>query len=152
MRESAFNTEVVNSLRDAKAWAYKIADMPHFAGAKFRFDKPKPCDVVACFDGRFIGIESKQLKGFEAFGLRHLRPHQVEALDAMTEAGGDTWVFLNIRAKRLNKLIAFWWPMWRLRWEAEGSTKKAELEELPGIDGHKGRFEVRGILAKARGR
>jgi hypothetical protein len=35
---------------------YKLTDMPHFAGMKARFDKPKPCDCLTIKGEAYIGI------------------------------------------------------------------------------------------------
>lgn len=147
MKESVFQREVTASIEAAGGKAFKIPDFPQSMLRGSRFNPVKPFDIFGCVKGLFHAIECKQTKGYEAFGLRHMRPGQVTALDAINAAGGHSWVFLNVRAHRLNKLYAFWWPIWRLRWEAEGSTKAAELRDMPGIDGRKGLFDLRALFA-----
>lgn len=78
------------------------------------------------------------MKKFEAFGLRHMRPSQIESMDAIVAEGGRAFVFLNIRIapdfrteqKRENRLVVLDWadlgPRLRL-----GSIMAKEIRELP---------------------
>ncbi len=151
MKEAVFNTEVVNSLKKMTAWPYKIPDMPHFPGAKFRFDREKPFDIVALVlrtRPMFVAIEGKQLKSYQAFGYRHMRPCQIEALNHIFHLGGIAYVFLNIRQKKpyINRLIAFEWPNARLSSPHEPSYKKHELLEMPYITGKNGLFNLESLF------
>lgn len=143
MNEKLFNTEVVNSLKHEGAWAYKIPDMPSSLMAGGRFNPDKPCDVVGCAEGRFIGIESKQFKEIKGFSLRYLRYNQVDSLNQMHEAGGRAYVFLNIRvaSPRENRLIIFSWGKWRDVLETKIVPKKL-IMELPHIKGKKKKFDL----------
>lgn len=143
MKEAIFNSEIVASLKDQGFWAYKIPDMPHFAGAMFRFDREKPFDIVACKSGLMLAIEGKQLKSYQAFGSRHMRPHQIKSLDEVVSRGGKAFVFLNIRQKKpyLNRLLIFEWPNLTLSTE-KASFKKVELQKMPFVEGKKGQFDL----------
>jgi len=145
MKEAVFNSEVVRSLNEVElCWAYKIPDMPHFAGAHFRFDREKPFDIVCFHDGDGVAIEGKQLKKYQAFGHRHMRECQIEALDRIIETGSRAMVFLNIRQKTpyINRLIVFEWPDDVLR-NPKMSYKKKELLKMPYVTGKHGRFPLR---------
>ena len=143
MKESTFNSELVNSLKRHGAWAYKIPDSP-VSRMTFRtqFTPEKPCDIVAIYRGTGIAIESKQIKKFEAFNaMTALRPNQIKALDAVGKAGGRPFVFLNIRIKAVkgsvkqeNRVIIFDWIEWREVFES-GSIKKKPLMDLVFIQG-----------------
>jgi hypothetical protein len=138
MRETNFNTEVMNSLKKFGAWAYKIADSPtSWTMAATRFTPEKPCDIIACYDGKFLAIEGKQIKKFKAFGMSDMRPAQIKNLTEVIERGGRAFIFLNVRIpaikgkqKRENRLLIFDWAMWKDRLERE-SIKKGELEISP---------------------
>jgi hypothetical protein len=148
MKEAIFNTEIVRSVNGMDGWAYKIPDMPHFAGSLFRFDKEKPFDIVAClFGGEFIAIEGKQMKKYQAFGHRHMRDCQIKALDVIGRLGGAAYVFLNIRQKTpyINRLIVFEWPDPILGTPTK-SYKKKELLAMPYVTGKKGLFNLNDIL------
>lgn len=148
MKESVFTTEIVKSLRQSGFWVYKIPDMPHFAGMRTRFDLAKPFDIIALRNNRFYAIETKMLKSYQAFGYRHMRPHQVTSLSAINSFGGNPYVFLNIRQskpKHINNCIIFKWGEYP-QLEQEGcSIKKPELMKLPVIKGKKGLFDLKGF-------
>lgn len=109
MKESIFTTELKKSFQSYSCFAHKISDMPHFAGKKTRFDKPKPFDLFVGFKGYFIPIECKQMRKPGSFGLKDMRPAQIEGLDKCIETGNDAWVMLNLRmpAGIYNKKIKF---------------------------------------------
>jgi penicillin-binding protein-related factor A (putative recombinase) len=136
MREAQFNTELVNSLKYWGAWAHKIPDLPASMAAGLRFTPDKPCDVVGGY-GKFFAIESKQIKKFEAFGMRFLRDSQIKELNSIIERGNRAFIFLNIRikavkgkVKRENRLVIFDWKEFR---ELKETIKKADVEKLPYI-------------------
>lgn len=150
MRESKFNTEVVNSLKELGAFAEKIPDMP-FAGG-LRFNPEKPCDIFGGFMGRFFIGESKQMKKFEALGERHFRPNQIKALDKAISTGNRAFVFLNVRIKAVkgevkheNRMIILDWKVWGGMIK-NGSIKAKQIKELPYIVGHKGLFDLKHFL------
>lgn len=148
--ERGFTTELGHSFREAGAFFYKIADLPHFTGMKTRFDIAKPFDAIAIFNGKAVAIEAKSLRKYQAFGIRHLRDCQVKALDEVVdEGGGIAIVCVNIRQKtpHINRLIIFDWQTWRVRLKA-GSIKKKEMLRLPYITGWKGRFILTTWLGK----
>lgn len=143
MNEAKFNHEVIKSLRRAGAFAHKLADMPKGAGAFSRFNPPKPCDIIAGYKGLFIGIESKQLKKWEGFSIKKLRPNQIEALDEMIAARCAAFVFVNVRIteKRVNILIPLNWKIWGDQLKC-ATIKK---EQLKGLAFDKGLFSVEGL-------
>jgi len=155
MKEAHVNTEWKNSLKAYGAWAYKIADMPHFTGMKTRFDVEKPCDIVGGYKGIFFGIEGKMIKKYESFGLKNMRPSQIKNLNEMVTKGNRAFVFLNIRIlpdqtrgiRRMNRLLIFDWAKWSSIWERSGTLKKKHLESAKGIDGKNGLFDLRGFLS-----
>lgn len=139
MRESIFNTEIKRSLIKAGYFVYKIFDMPRFIGS--RFQDNKPCDILACGqDGKIIAIESKQIKKWQAFGLRFLRPHQIETLEKIHSLGGWAFVFLNVRIikPKENRCIAIHWPVLK----SKKSFSKKELPLLPFYQGSKKEFAI----------
>lgn len=145
MREAKFNTEIVNSLKEQGAWAEKIPDVPR--GMGLRFLPEKPCDIIGGFKGTFFMIESKQMKKFEAFGARHFRDNQLDALDRAVQTLNPAYAFLNVRiaSPRTNRLIILDWITWghRLR---QNSIKAEEIKKLPFIQGHKERFDLTKFL------
>jgi hypothetical protein len=144
MKEAKFNTEIVNSLKDCGAWAYKIPDMPSSLMVGGRFNPDKPCDIIACVRSRFVGIEGKMLRDYKAISLSLFRDNQVQSLDAMVEASGLAFAFINIRiteSPRVNKLIIINWSKWRDTLK-ERTVPKRTVMTLPYIQGTKGRFDL----------
>jgi len=88
LNEKHFNTEIVNSLKDQGAWAYKIPDMPSSLMIGGRFNPDKPCDIIASVSGRFVGIEGKMLKEMKGISLSLFRDGQVDSLNDMLKSGG----------------------------------------------------------------
>lgn len=148
MREQIFVSEVIASLRDHGAWAYKIPDMPtSWVSRRTRFTPAKPCDIVAAFHGKFIAIECKQMKQWKSFPISSLRESQVQALDDLHYQGARASVFLNVRiAKEENRLIIFEWGWLK----TQKSIHAKMLKELPYIDGKRGRFNLGGFLGAVR--
>lgn len=152
MNEAQFNTDVVNSLRDAGAWAYKIPDVPVSQTYGMRFTPRKPFDIIACYSGQVFAIEGKFKRDFSGFSLKALRPSQVANLNAIEKAGGWPFVFLNIRTKngakpfgRANRLYILPW-----KWFKEKQLiGKAEFlaGKIPYIEGRKNRYEMQSFLA-----
>lgn len=125
MKESVSNSEIVRSLKALGAWAYKIADFPTQKTMSLtRFTVTKPCDIIAGYRGYILPIEGKLIKKRGSFGMKDMRPAQVENLDKLIEAGCDAWVFLNLRVPagtlfkgsvypRQDKLLIFAWNQFR---------------------------------------
>jgi len=151
MRESVFNTEIVNSLRACGAWAYKISDSPaSWTMKQTRFTPDKPCDIIGCYNGKFFAIEGKQIKKVKAFGQSTMRLSQIESLTEILDKGGRSFVFLNVRIKGVkgevkqeNRLIIF---DWSVLGAAEGSIKKKDIDALPFIIGKSKLFDLREFL------
>jgi hypothetical protein len=142
-RERVSLTELKHSFEDQGAFFLKIADLPHFPGAKFRFDMEKPFDAFVCHRGTSIAIEAKTLKTYAAFGSQ-IRSSQIKGLDSFVAAGGCGFIFLNIRSKkpRINRLLIFDWSEWGRDFSNGWTMKKKELECQPFITGSKGRFDL----------
>jgi len=148
--EQTFLTELKKSFIHYGAFFHKIADSLHHPAMKSRFDLPKPFDAIAAFAGTPIAIEAKVLRKYEAFGVRHLRPCQVEGLDWFAE-NGSSYVFLNIRhagnkaegIKRINRLYMFEWGDFKRR----EVIKKNEFDQFLYIDKKDGIFPIVDWLA-----
>lgn len=139
-RERQFLSQLGASFRERKAYFFKIPDMPHFAGAQFRFDIQKPFDAFACWAGIPIAIEAKVIEDFRKFGIKSLRPNQIAGLDAWSRSGGRAFVFLNVwrqarshdrkgrplAQSRVNRLYVFDWETLK----AKESFSKPELFSL----------------------
>ena len=158
IKESFFNTEIVNSIKYHGGWAYKVPDMPVSMLVGLRYTPEKPCDILASHRGFSFAIEGKMLKGYQAFHPNVMRPSQVREFNDMSERDMLAFVFLNIRRsgdskksiKHANNLIIFEWTHLRDHWEANGSIKKNELEELSFLRGSKSRFDLRKFLDNVR--
>lgn len=154
MRESNFTSEIMDSLRLMGAWCYKIADSPtSWTKGITRFTPEKPCDVIVCLRGKMIGIESKQLKKFEAFGRTQMRDSQIKALGEIVAAGGTGYVFLNIRVKAIkgkqkheNRLIVFDWAKWGERLSGNDTIKQKDLLNWTHVTGKDGLFDLTQFL------
>lgn len=143
MREATFNTEVKKSLIDfGYPFVYKPPDMPRFSNS--RFQENKPCDLIAQSkkNGKVIAIESKQIKKWQTFGMRFLRDHQIETLEAVSKKGYG-FVFLNVRIQspRENRCLVFPWK----KFKQKEKYNIQELKAYPFYKGSKGRFELDGF-------
>lgn len=150
--EQKFITEFKKSVmaynEDVGMFWYKIPDSPHLGGGA-RFDSPKPFDIFYLCDGEAFAIEAKVSDGYKAFSLASMRPSQIENLTLFDEAGGNSYVVLNIRQaaskaegkEYINKMITMPWSglLPRLK---KSSIKAKELREAPGIHGKKGLFDI----------
>jgi len=137
LKESKFNAELINSLDHWGAYAFKIPDLPASMTMGLRFVAEKPCDIFGGYHGKFFAIESKQIKKFEAFGLRHIRDSQIKHLTSMVKTGNRAFIFLNIRiaavkgkTKRENRLVIFDWADLSRKTE---SYKQKEVMALPYV-------------------
>ncbi len=143
-RERGFLTELRHSFEENGAFFFKIADMPHFAGSRHRFDLEKPFDAFLCYKGKPIAIEAKTLTSYSAFGSQ-IRGSQIKGLDAFVKAGGRGFIFLNIRTKKpyMNRLIIFDWEEYGERFKSGWTMKKKELLCQQFRQGKKKRFLLR---------
>lgn len=148
MKENTTNTEIKNSLVEQGAFAYKIADQPtSWTAHRTRFTPDKPCDIICLYKGKGCLIEGKQMKKFEAFGIRHLRPAQCKAMDEAVAAGNRAFIFLNVRIAKPyeNRLIILEWSVVKDQL-MEASFKAKEIEQMRYIRGSKGRFDLTEFL------
>lgn len=113
MREQTFTTEIMNSLKSYGFWAYKIPDAPYsrMKDAGLRFIPPKPCDIVACKDGKFYAIETKQMKKWEKLSIDTFTLSQITNMTNIVKAGGVAYAFVNVRIKKesIDELLIFKW-------------------------------------------
>lgn len=137
MKENHINSEVVRSLELDGFWAYKIPDV---LGS--RFTARKPFDVVAeSKKGRFISIEGKLIKKWEAFSLKKLADHQIINLNRTgVKRDGRAFVFLYIRIPReASYIVVFNWKKYKTLLKKgltakELKTKKHGVWLSPGKD------------------
>lgn len=93
-KEREFLTQLKHSFQSAGGYFFKIPDMPHFPGAEFRFDLPKPFDAIAQIYGQAIAIEAKVIKKQKRIKWDILRDSQKEGLGAWSATGGKAFVFV----------------------------------------------------------
>lgn len=142
MKEKQFNNELVASIRAHGGWAFKPSDarMGGWNLERPTFTPPKPCDLLVCWRGKFIAIESKQIKKWQAFGPNVLSPNQIKNLDAIEKAGGQAVVALNVRIPREEDRLLFF------RYEGfsrlEKSIHRDKLKELTYVTKKKGIYDV----------
>jgi hypothetical protein len=159
MKEASFNTDVVRSCRELGFFAHKLADMPRMPGVT-RFIGEKPVDVIAGVWGRFVGLESKQLKKFARIGIKLFRPNQVVSLNEIVATKNEAWALVNLRlapdpargVKRTNLMLAFPWDTWGHAFQNGVGIGAKELREVyfhrgwhNGFficEGHKGLYPV----------
>lgn len=147
-KEQKFLTELGHSFADIGYYAYKIPDIPFAKG--LRFNPSKPFDMLVV--GLDLQIEAKSISKWEAFGMRHLRPSQIEGLNASEASQGNPYVFLNVRItasksegiKRENRLYIFGWSSFK---KLKTSIKAKDLKEINYIEGHKNRFDLSGLFS-----
>lgn len=100
MREAQLCSEVVKSLRDAGAWAYKIPDAPHLPAGdgKPRFTPAKPFDVAAVVEGTAVAVEVKLKRNAGGLSRKQFTDFELSSLAAFAEAGGSALVAVGYRA------------------------------------------------------
>lgn len=127
-REMAFTTEFKRPFKKRGHFFYKIPDSP----SAMKFMISKPFDAFACVDGLSVAMEIKVLKGYQAFGMRHLRPNQIEGLEKHSKSG-QSYVILEVHAGRGDYRLLFWrWDVFKdLCEKNNGSIKKPLLESMP---------------------
>jgi len=89
-KESEFCTEIVHSLHNLGAWAYKIPDPQQTPGGYIRASA-RPFDIVATHHSIAIAIECKFQKNWGAFG-KQFPEHQMLALEQHKDAGGLSYI------------------------------------------------------------
>ena len=155
MREATFITEITKSLEDAGClFVYKPPDNPaSWTMSATRFTPAKPCDIITCDRDKMILIECKQLRKWEAFSERHMRPSQIKNLSIAHKMGHKAFVFLNVRivSERTNYLLIFNWPKLCDIWASQkgcirGDEIKSRCLSEQAIIGYKERFDVSSIL------
>jgi len=165
MKESDFQKQLLNSLREQGAWAYKIPDATFAEGA--RFIPEKPADIIGKHKGFPFLIECKMLKGIRRVkknlfqsskDKREDRPfeewNQVKSLTKFETTGGsgESFVFINFRnkkgEKRYNRLIYFRWSYLK-QVISDGSISKKDMEDIldiMDIKGFKQRYNLSSFL------
>lgn len=72
-----------------------------------RFIPSKPFDAFVVVDGNYHAIEYKMHKKTTAWSFNEVKEHQIQGLmDAKLKGGGEGWVFVNLRQKRVNRTFA----------------------------------------------
>lgn len=137
MKEAFFTTEVGRSIRHYGGYSYKIPDAPITKEILklTRFTAAKPSDIVACIDGRFVAIETKQIKSWKALSIKHFEPEQIKGMTSIVANGGRAFIFLNVRINikgqpKENRLLIYDWAVWGERL-AEKSFFAKELKVRP---------------------
>jgi len=110
MRESNFAREMKASFESFGHFYLKIPDAIPSVGVNNkngpRFIPPKPFDAIAVWRGLPIAMEYKQHKSdTQAFRFDRLAAHQKKNLLAHAEAGGLSFVIINVRVpRRINRV------------------------------------------------
>jgi len=157
-KEKDFLTDLKHSFEMHGAFWHKIADSPVSMIRGARFEKAKPFDAISVYRGIPIAIEAKFIPDYKAFGIKSLRPSQVEGLTRFVNSGGLGFVFLNIRRtadklrqiRRLNRLMIFQFGEVGML-EGGSNLRKTELEEYPYIEGSKKRYDLSEFLNGLKG-
>jgi hypothetical protein len=152
MKETVFQSEIVDSLKSLGVWGYKIPDIPF--NYQNKFCPKKPCDIL-CVPKNYptIYIEAKMIKEWKSFGIKMLEESQVEAGKILTSLGHKYFIFLNVRlkadpfkeSKQESRCIIFSYQEIMSRGE---NFYAKELKNMPFIPGHKGLFDLSSFLSE----
>lgn len=150
-RERNFLTELKNSFAKHNVFWFKIPDSPIYKGMKTRFTGAKPFDSFLVYSGVPVAIEAKYLSDFKSFGLKQLQPSQIENLERFENAGGVSFIFLNVRRlakpdnfqSYANKLLIFPWGEFKKR---KKPFSMIELTDRKQWNGKNGLFPVKQFL------
>lgn len=106
MNEAICNRAVVKSMD----WGYKIPDPPRIVATS---SSQRPFDGFGVVNGRTTFFEGKFQKGYKAFNLSRIKPHQLAALHGVSAGGADVYIFLYIQVKR--SLYLHYWTLDELK-------------------------------------
>lgn len=109
-KEAVFTTNFGKSFEEAGGFFHKIADMPHFGGSNFRFDRKKPFDLIINYLGVVFVAEIKSIPRPKSFGIKNLLPHQIEGLNSWERNGGKSFVILHISEFFTGKNVCMLFP------------------------------------------
>ena len=158
-KETIFLTELKHSFNEEGHFAIKIGDTPPSLG--MRFTTQKEFDMIVCVNGSstngetrqgsYMAIEAKFLSSMRAFGPNQMRDHQCENLDKVVDAGGEAFVFLNVRfkgdkeknIKRTNRCYIFRWQNLKKYWEENKTIRGSALKDMEYFEGKLKRFNLR---------
>ncbi len=150
-KEQAFLIELKNSFQKAKAFWYKIPDSPIYKGMQTKFTGAKPFDSFMIYKGVPVAIEAKYISDYKSFGMKQLQPSQIQNLEAFENAGGKSYIFLNVRRRAnpecfesyVNALLIFPWCEFKKR---KKPYSKSDLFSRKQWKGAKGLFPVSKFL------
>ena len=93
MKETDFTRTTMRSLKAlaGRFWFHKIAD-----SGTLEFSRPRAIDVVASWNGHFIGIEFKLHKSLNAFPLKSVRLDQMECLSELHASGATALIIIGV--------------------------------------------------------
>lgn len=144
MNEAKFQKELKESFSEIGMIAYKFFDLPVSALRGLQYVPEKPSDFVV-FDGKtaFL-VECKQIKKYESFGMRQMRPGQIRELNRITNSGGLGFVFLNVRIKspHENKILIWEWSEFKSSCQTFGPFDIGELKAAEGLRAKAGVFNL----------
>ena len=135
MNERQYMQKFKASLTAKGIWCYIIPDHDGFGNSPF--------DMFSVHKGVFAAWEGKLLKKPSAFGVYHMREHQISSLTTIVNNGGKAFVPLFIDSEKV--VVVFDWEMLVEHWAEHGSLKKKEIEryiEEVGIRLKKGIFKL----------
>ena len=142
MRESVFTLELKKSLERIGYWTYKIADMPTSRLTdRLSFTPEKPCDlIVAAPKAKGYYIETKQIRKWEAFGYRSLRPSQKRNGELLSLLGHKYLIALNVRVPGETSKLLF---MDYQALKFVETIPAVDLKKIPMIPGRGGIFKLK---------
>lgn len=139
-------TRIGASLKARGAFFYKIPDS--IRSVVTRFTPSKPADAIIAYAGRAALVEAKHMRGYQAFGLRHLRASQTTGLAEWSKTGSPAYVVLNVTQRRqestkaYNHVLVFEWDAFARK----GRYTKAELMGYPHVEYRRKDYDLSGWL------
>ena len=104
MNETQYTNKFMQAWKAAEPtlWWHKVADP---TGGMGWASKPRAVDIVACLNGKFIGMEWKFRRNDNRFPINAVRYTQVLTLLGIYNAGGCALVAIGRYKKRNDKLV-----------------------------------------------
>ena len=103
MTEGKFCSSLLRDLREAYPSVIAHQHWTSIPSSNARFQPRNPYDFYVVFEGRFLAVEAKQIKG-RSLPVGKYRFHQTEALlDVIKSDNGDAWYLVNIRELLVEK-------------------------------------------------
>jgi hypothetical protein len=112
VKEAQVCTEIVNSLKEQGAWAWKIPDASPMLRAQQRYIPARAFDIIAIYKGMPLAIEVKLIRTGGGLSSDRITQFERDSLLAAAEAGCRSFLAIAYAYKPGKKALAKGAPKW----------------------------------------